>query len=132
MDTAYWLNLLGDILTVIVPLVLLAGGILIKNYLTKKGATEEHLELLNQAYTLLTRAVTGTNQVWVDALKAAGNGLTEEQQAEARKKTEEAFKAMLTDTVQLAIETAYGSVEKWLDINLEPAVGAVKHGAIIE
>lgn len=132
MDNIFWLNLLGDILLAIVPIILLVAGIFIKNYLTKKGATEEQLKLIDQAYIFLTRAVTGTNQVWVDTLKSSGNGLTKEQQAQARKKTEEAFKEMLTDTVRLAIEAAYGSVSNWLDINLEPAVGAVKRNLISE
>ena len=126
MDTKYWYDLLAMLLEGIVPVIMIAFGFLISNWLKNKGAKEEELALLETAYEYLVRAVTNTNQVWVDALKKSEGHLTEEQQAEARKKTEEAFKAMLTDTIKLAIEAAYGSVDKWLAINLEAAVGQVK------
>ena len=126
MDTKYWYDLLAMLLEGIVPVIMIAFGFLIRNWLKNKGAKEEELALLETAYEYLVRAVTNTNQVWVDALKNSEGRLTEEQQAEARKKTEEAFKAMLTDTIKLAIEAAYGSVDRWLAINLEAAVGEVK------
>ena len=126
MDGNFWNEILVMVLEALVPTAIIAAGILLKNWLKKKGATEEQIMLLDTGYNYLVRAVINTNQVWVDALKDSGGRLTEEQQAEARKKTEEAFKAMLTDAVKLAIETAYGSVDKWLDINLEAAVGEVK------
>ena len=75
---------------------------------------------------MLTKAVTSTNQIWVDAIKQSEGKLTAEQQAEAREKTIEIFKEMITESVKLAIEAAYGSVDKWLDLNLESAVGEVK------
>lgn len=126
MDAKYWYDLLAMLLEGIVPVIVIALGFLIRNWLKSKGAKEEELILLETAYEYLVRAVTNTNQVWVDALKNSEGRLTEEQQAEARKKTEEAFKAMLTDTIKLAIEAAYGSVDRWLAINLEAAVGEVK------
>lgn len=130
MDTKYWYDLLAMILEGIVPVIMITLGFLIRNWLKNKGAKEEELVLLETAYEYLVRAVTNTNQVWVDALKNSEGRLTEEQQAEARKKTEEAFKAMLTDTIKLAIEAAYGSVDKWLAINLEAAVGQVKSAKV--
>ena len=33
---------------------------------------------------------------------------------------------MLTENIRITIEMVYGSVEKWLDLNLESAVGEVK------
>ena len=130
MDTKYWYDLLAMLLEGIVPVIMIAFGFLIRNWLKNKGVKEEELALLETAYEYLVRAVTNTNQVWVDALKNSEGHLTEEQQAEARKKTEEAFKAMLTDTIKLAIEAAYGSVDKWLAINLEAAVGQVKSAKV--
>lgn len=65
--------------------------------------------------------------MWVDAIKKSEGGLTEAQKAEARAKTTEIFKEMITDNIKLALEAAYGSVEKWLDLNLEAAVGEVKN-----
>ena len=40
--------------------------------------------------------------------------------------TIEAFKEMVTEAMQYAIEQAYGSLEKWIDMNLESAVNEVK------
>ena len=37
---------------------------------------------------------------------------------------------MLTDTIKLAIEAAYGSVDRWFTINLEAAVGQVKSAKV--
>lgn len=75
---------------------------------------------------MLTKAVISTNQIWVDAIKQSEGKLSIEQQVEAREKTIQIFKEMITENVKLAIEAAYGSVEKWLDLNLESAVGEVK------
>lgn len=130
MDARYWYDLLAMLLERIVPIIMIVLGFLIRNWLKNKGAKEEELKLLETAYEYLVRAVTNTNQVWVDALKNNEGHLTEEQQAEARKKTEEAFKAMLTDAIKLAIEAAYGSVDRWLAINLEAAVGQVKSAKV--
>jgi hypothetical protein len=33
---------------------------------------------------------------------------------------------MITEAMQYAIEQAYGSLEKWIDMNLESAVNEVK------
>jgi len=33
---------------------------------------------------------------------------------------------MITEAMQYAIEKAYGSLEKWIDMNLESAVNEVK------
>lgn len=122
----YWMELLTIVLEAAIPALLVIGGVVIIKWAKKRGANEDELYYLETAYSLLTRAVTNTNQVWVDALKKSQGHLTDEQQAEARLKTEEAFKAMLTDSVQLAIEAAYGSVDKWLAANMESAVGLVK------
>lgn len=113
-------------LDALVPLAMAVVITALVNFLRKKGVSEEHLNLLQQAYGFLTKAVTSTNQVWVDALKNAEGRLTEEQQAKARQKTEEIFREMITDSVKFAIETAYGSVDKYLATYLEAAVGEVK------
>lgn len=127
----YWIDILVLISERLVPLLILVAGILIINWAKKKGATTEQINLLQEAFLYLQRAVISTNQIWVDALKAAEGGLTKEQQEEARKATRLAFEAMLTDSIKLAIETAYGTVGHWLDINLEAAVGEVKNSKII-
>ena len=122
-----WNDILIIVLEALIPVAIIAIGLLLRNFLKKKGASEQTLAYIDLAYSYLSRAVTSTNQTWVDALKKANGKLTEEEQKIAREKTIETFKEMLTAEMNLAIETVYGSLEKWIDTNLESAVGEVKN-----
>ena len=121
-----WNSILAMLLEGMIPLVCLVCGVLLIRWLKKKGVQEDELKYIQTAYSMLTKAVISTNQIWVDAIKQSEGRLSVEQQAEAREKTTEIFKEMITENVKFAIEAAYGSVEKWLDLNLESAVGEVK------
>ena len=121
-----WSSIIAMILEGFIPLVFLVLGVLLVRWLKEKGVKEDELNYIQTAYSMLTKAVTSTNQIWVDAIKQSEGKLTAEQQAEAREKTTKIFKEMITENVKLTIEAAYGSVEKWLDLNLESAVGEVK------
>ena len=126
MNEQFWLNILATVLETLIPIAVVAVGILIRNAVKKAGATKEQLALIDGAYEILARAARKTNQIWVEAMKMAQGGLTEEQQAQARADTIAAFKEMITEAMQYAIEQAYGSLEKWIDMNLESAVNEVK------
>ena len=130
MKQEYILSMLVIILESLLPLAVTAAGIWFFKFLKKKGIKEEQIVLLEQAWLFLTRAVTNTNQLWVDAVKNNSGRLTEEQQAAARAETERIFKEMLTDTIKLAIETAYGSLEKYITTHMEAAVGQVKSAKV--
>lgn len=121
-----WNPIIVMLLEKLVPLACLVVGVLVIRWLKKKGVKEDELNYIQTAYSMLTKAVMNTNQIWVDAIKQSEGKLTVEQQAEAREKTIKIFKEMITESVKLAIEAIYGSVEKWLDLNLESAVGEVK------
>lgn len=121
-----WNPIIVMLLEKLVPLACLVVGVLVIRWLKKKGVQQDELNYIQTAYSMLTKAVMNTNQVWVDAIKQSEGKLTVGQQAEAREKTIEIFKEMITENVKLAIEAIYGSVEKWLDLNLESAVGEVK------
>lgn len=121
-----WNTILAMLLEGMIPLVFLVLGVLFVRWLKKKGVKEDELNYIQTAYSMLTKAVINTNQIWVDAIKHSEGKLSIDQQAEAREKTTEIFKEMITENVKFAIEAAYGSVEKWLDLNLESAVGEVK------
>lgn len=126
MDSNFWYGLLATFLEGMVPLAIIAVGILIKNTLKKYNATKEQIALIEGAYDILARAARITNQTWVDAIKEAGGKLTEEQAAEARERTVEIFKSMITEAMLYAIEQAYGNIDKWINLNLEAAVNEVK------
>lgn len=124
---AFWMELLAIVLEALVPVVCAVVGVLLIKWLKEKGVKEDEIQYFENAYDLLVKAVLTTNQTWVDSIKSAGNGLSKEQQEEARQKTIETFKAMLTDEVELAIEKIYGSIDRWIELNLESAVGLAKN-----
>lgn len=126
MDSGYWLNILATVLESLIPIAVTAIGILIYNAVKKTGASKEQLALINGAYEILARAARKTNQIWVEAMKLANGGLTIEQQEKARQDTIATFKEMVTEAMQYAIEQAYGSLDKWIEMNLESAVNEVK------
>lgn len=121
-----WNPIVAMLLEKLVPLACLVVGVLVIRWLKKKGVQQDELNYIQTAYSMLTKAVMNTNQVWVDAIKQSEGKLTAEQQTEARERTIKIFKEMITESVKLAIEAIYGSVDKWLDLNLESAVGEVK------
>ena len=121
-----WNPIIAMLLEKLVPLACLVVGVLVIRWLKKKGVQQDELNYIQTAYSMLTKAVMNTNQIWVDAIKQSEGKLTAEQQAEARERTIKIFKEMITESVKLAIEAIYGSVDKWLDLNLESAVGEVK------
>lgn len=126
MDKEYFLMLCAEYAPRILELVLLALGIIIVNVLRKQGATKEQIALVEEAYAILSRAARNTNQVWVEAIKEAGGKLSEEEAAKAREDTIKVFKSMITEAMEFAIEKLYGSIDKWIEMNLESAVNEVK------
>lgn len=126
MDTEFFASLFVEFAPRILELVLLVLGVLIINALRKQGASKEQLALVEEAYELLSRAARTTNQIWVEAIKESNGKLTEEEAARARQETIEAFKGMITEAMAFAIEKLYGSVDEWIEMNLESAVNEVK------
>ena len=127
MDTEYLLMLFADYAPRFLELILIAFGIWLINTLRKQGATKEQLALVEEAYAILQRAARNTNQVWVEAIKEAGGKLSEEEAAKAREDTIKVFKQMITESMELALEKLYGSVDNWIEMNLESAVNEAKN-----
>ena len=126
MDEKFLWQLFVQFSPQILELIILIAGLLIINAFKKQGASKEQIALIENAYEILTRAARTTNQIWVEAIKEAGGKLTEEEAEQARKDTIETFKQMITEAMQFAIEQAYGSIDKWIELNLESAVNSVK------
>ena len=126
MDWSFLYDLFVRFSPQILEGLLLLIFLLICNALRKQGATKEQLALLEEAYAILARAARTTNQIWVEAVKEANGKLSEEEIARAREDTINTFKGMITETMQLAIEKMYGSLDKWIELNLESAVNEVK------
>lgn len=126
MDKEFLWQLFVQFSPQILELIILIAGLLIIKAFKKQGASKEQIALIESAYEILTRAARTTNQLWVEAIKKAGGKLTEEEAEQARKDTIETFKQMITEAMQFAIEQAYGSIDKWIELNLESAVNSVK------
>lgn len=122
----FWMEVLIMVLDGLLPILCLALGTWVIVKLKKAGAKDEQIKYFELAYDYLTKAVINTNQTWVDAIKATEGHLTEQQQAEAREKTIQIFKEMITENVKIAIEAVYGSIDNWIMLNLESAVGEIK------
>ena len=126
MDKQFFLQLLGMFLDRIVPLIILLVLYLIRKALKKNNASAEQAAFVEGAFDILARAARNTNQVWVEALKKANGTLSDEEKAKARQDTTDIFKQMLTEGMKYALEQAYGSVDKYVELNLESAVNSVK------
>lgn len=122
-----WYKILQMVLEILVPAVIGLGVLIAKKYLSDKVKDDTLREGLNDAIDLLGRAARDTNQTYVDAIKNSGNGLTPEQAAIARQKTKELFEQLVTDLAREAIETAYGSIDNYINLNLEAAVASIKY-----
>ena len=122
-----WYKILQMVLEILVPVVIGLGVLIAKKYLSDKVKDDTLREGLNDAIDLLGRAARDTNQTYVDAIKNSGNGLTPEQAAIARQKTKELFEQLVTDLAREAIETAYGSIDNYINLNLEAAVASIKY-----
>lgn len=126
MDTEYLFMLFTEYAPRFLELILIAFGIWLVNMLRKQGATKEQLALVEEAYAILQRAARNTNQVWVEAVKEASGKLSEEDIERAKQDTIKVFKEMVTESMEFAIEKLYGSLDKWIEMNLESAVNEVK------
>ena len=126
MDKEYFLMLIAEYAPQFLELILIAFGIWLVNMLRKQGATKEQLALVEEAYAILQRAARNTNQVWVEAVKEAGGKLSEEDIERAKQDTIRVFKEMVTESMKFTIEKLYGSLDNWIEMNLESAVNEVK------
>lgn len=120
-----WIGILADAMAMLVPLIVVALGSIIIAWAKKRGAKQETLNLIEEAWALLSKCVLSVNQTLVDGWKIAG-GLTDEQKIAAKQACIAAFEELLSDSMRLAIETTYGSLDKWLDTALEATVQEVK------
>lgn len=125
-----WTSVLVAFLENVVPILLTALAGALYKYFKAKGAKEEMLALAKEALTILGKCVLNVNQTFVDALKAEGT-FDEAAQAEARKRAEEMFKEMISEEMRLALETLYGSADKWLEAMREAAVWEAKKGVAL-
>lgn len=123
--TVDWTAVIIAFLENVVPVLLTALGAVIFKYLKSKGAKDELLKLAQEAYTIFNKCVLNVNQTFVDALKAEGL-FDAEAQAKAREMAKAMFMEMISAEMKLALETLYGSADKWIETVREADVWAAK------
>ena len=123
--TVDWTAVIIAFLENVVPVLLTALGAVVFKYLKSKGAKDELLKLAQEAYTIFNKCVLNVNQTFVDALKAEGL-FDADAQAKAREMAREMFMEMISAEMKLALETLYGSADKWIETVREADVWAAK------
>lgn len=123
--TVDWTAVIIAFLENVVPVLLTALGAVIFKYLKSKGAKDELLKLAQEAYTIFNKCVLNVNQTFVDALKAEGL-FDADAQAKAREMAKEMFMEMISAEMKLALETLYGSADKWIETVREADVWTAK------
>lgn len=123
--TVDWTAVIIAFLENVVPVLLTALGAVAFKYLKSKGAKDELLKLAQEAYTIFNKCVLNVNQTFVDALKAEGL-FDADAQAKAREMAKEMFMEMISAEMKLALETLYGSADKWIETVREADVWAAK------
>lgn len=125
MEWEIWQPLVAQALELIIPLVVTALGVILVNYLKKRGVRQDLVNAIEQAYNLLQDCVIATNQTYVTALKESGK-FDAEAAEQAKKITIGRFKALMSEEMALAISTAYNSLDTWLKIMIEADVWTAK------
>lgn len=129
-----------DMLFVLLQAVIIAAVPIITTYLckflnTKKTETTEKVKndtaktLLAEAFDAVSKAVTSTNQTYVDALKKSGT-FTVENQKEALQKSYDTALQIMRQEAKDFITTAYGSLNTWLTTQIEAQVKTQKDGVL--
>lgn len=93
---------------------------------TKLAEYEKINKLIDGAQKVLENVVLSVNQVFVDTLKSEGK-FDKESAENAKKQAMDKANELLTDEAVKAIEKVYGSVDAYLDVNIEAVVNKIKN-----
>lgn len=110
--------IIAQALEALVPLIITILGVLLVNYLKSRGVKDDYIKTIDQAYALLADCINYTNQTYVDALKKEG-AFDKQAQLIAFEKTKDRFYRLCSEEMELAINTAYNSLNEWLQVIIE-------------
>lgn len=120
------LNIISVVVTaIILPLISYAGARLIA-WLNTKVKDENARIQLTAASTIVINAVRSVFQTYVEALKAQGNFDAQSQKIALTKAKDIALEQM-SDECKTYIETNYGSLDKWLETQIEATINILKN-----
>ena len=120
------INIISVVVTsIVLPLISIAGAKLIQ-FINSKIKNNKAVDLLTTATTIVINAVRSVFQTYVEALKKEGS-FNKDAQIIALNKAKDIALAQMTDEVKNYLVTTYGSLDSWLDTNIEATINILKN-----
>ena len=120
------INIISIVVTsIVLPLISIAGAKLIQ-FINSKIKNTKAADLLTTATTIVINAVRSVFQTYVEALKKEGS-FNKDAQIIALNKAKDIALIQMTDEVKNYLVTTYGSLDSWLDTNIEATINILKN-----
>ena len=120
------INIVSVVVTsIVLPLISIAGAKLIQ-FINSKIKNNKAADLLTTATTIVINAVRSVFQTYVEALKKEGS-FNKDAQIIALNKAKDIALTQMTDDVKDYLVTTYGSLDTWLDTNIEATINILKN-----
>ena len=120
------INIISVVVTsIVLPLISIAGAKLIQ-FINSKIKNNKAADLLTTATTIVINAVRSVFQTYVEALKKEGS-FNKDAQIIALNKAKDIALTQMTDEVKEYLVTTYGSLDSWLDTNIEATISILKN-----
>ena len=120
------INIISVVVTsIVLPLISISGAKLIQ-FINSKIKNNKAADLLTTATTIVINAVRSVFQTYVEALKKEGS-FNKDAQIIALNKAKDIALTQMTDEVKEYLVTTYGSLDTWLDTNIEATINILKN-----
>ena len=120
------INIISVVVTsIVLPLISIAGAKLIQ-FINSKIKNNKAADLLTTATTIVINAVRSVFQTYVEALKKEGS-FNKDAQIIALNKAKDIALTQMTVEVKDYLVTTYGSLDSWLDTNIEATINILKN-----
>ena len=120
------INIISVVVTsIVLPRISIAGAKLIQ-FINSKIKNNKAADLLTTATTIVINAVRSVFQTYVEALKKEGS-FNKDAQIIALNKAKDIALTQMTDEVKNYLVTTYGSLDSWLDTNIEATINILKN-----
>lgn len=120
------INIISVVVTsIVLPLISIAGAKLIQ-FINSKIKNNKAADLLTTATTIVINSVRSVFQTYVEALKKEGS-FNKDAQIIALNKAKDIALTQMTDEVKTYLVTTYGSLDSWLDTNIEATINILKN-----
>ena len=120
------INIISVVVTsIVLPLISIAGAKLIQ-FINSKIKNNKAADLLTTATTIVINAVRSVFQTYVEQVKKDGS-FNKDAQIIALNKAKDIALTQMTDEVKEYLVKTYGSLDSWLDTNIEATINILKN-----